>query len=200
MTLRNDKISPIMASWLNPISPQPIITAPIMAIPIKTREDLDVRSLYRRKPPTNATTGCKVKIMVELATVVNFREPNQRAKCIAKKNPEKNKKPQSPLTIFLNSLRLIHTKGNIKILANNIRYILMIVAGASDHFTKMAENEIKIMANIIGIPNDLFSIVLTFFLFHSVNDGRSDVENVTILIVHKNKKWTLHSFNVCYLN
>jgi predicted transposase YbfD/YdcC len=105
--------------------------------------------------PTNDTMGCKARIMVELATVVNFKEPNQRAKCKAKKRPEKNNKSQSLFRTLLNSSRFLHTIGSNKILANHIRYILKMEAGASDHFTKMAENDIAIIEMVSGMAIDL---------------------------------------------
>lgn len=48
-------------------------------------------------------------------------------------------------------------------LANSMRYILIIVAGACDHLTKIAENEMKIIAMIMAKLNVLFSMILTFF-------------------------------------
>lgn len=163
MTLKKDNKSPIIASSLKPKSPQPIIIAPMTAIPINTIDDLKTRSLYRRKLPIIAMTGCNVKIIVELATVVSFKDSNQRAKCIAKKKPEKNKNPQPCLVIFLNSWRRTHTNGEMSMLAISILYILMIVAGASDHLTNIAENDMKIIAMIMDKLNDLFSIIITFF-------------------------------------
>src|SRR3954470_1437469 len=105
-----------MASLLKPKSPQPIIIAPTIAIPIVIKADKVVRSLNRKNPPTNETIGCSARMMVELATVVNFKDPNQRTKCKAKKTPEKNKKNQSFFSIFLNSLRLLQTMGISNIL------------------------------------------------------------------------------------
>lgn len=84
-------------------------------------------------------------MMVELATVVNFNEPNQRAKCRARKTPEKKSMAPFLELIFFSSRRFTQTIGANNKLANNIRYILKIEAGASDHFTKMAENDIAIM-------------------------------------------------------
>lgn len=164
MTLKNESKSPMMASLLKPKSPQPIIMAPIIAIPIVIKADNVVRSLKRKKPPTNETIGCKARIMVELATVVSFNDPNQRTKCRAKKKPEKNKKNQSFLTIFLNSLRFFQTMGTIKILANHIRYILKIEAGASDHLTKIAENEMAMIEMVSGSAIDLEPTSCCFIL------------------------------------
>lgn len=144
----------MIASLLKPKSPQPIIIAPIMAIPMVINADKVVRSLNRRKPPSNETIGCKARMMVELATVVNFKDPNQRTKCRARKKPEKNKKNQSFFMILLNSLRFFQTMGTIKILANHIRYILKIEAGASDHLTKIAENEMAMIEMVSGSPID----------------------------------------------
>ena len=114
-----------------------------------------VLSLNSKKPPTNDTIGCKARMIVELATVVSFNDPNQRTKCKDKKDPEKNKRNLSFFSMFLNSSRCFHTMGSIKILANNIRYILKTEAGASDHLTKIAENEMAIMEMVSGRAMDL---------------------------------------------
>jgi len=42
----------------------------------------------------------------------------------------------------------------MRILANHIRYILIMEAGASDHLTKIAENEIAIIEMVSGRPID----------------------------------------------
>lgn len=93
--------------------------------------------------------------MVELATVVSFKEPNQRAKCKAKNIPEKNKRYHSLFEILLNSFLFIQTTGKSNKLARIIRYILKIVAGALDHFTKIAANEIATIETINGNTIDL---------------------------------------------
>jgi hypothetical protein len=43
----------------------------------------------------------------------------------------------------------------MRILANNIRYILKMEAGAADHFTKIAENDMAIIEITNGKPMDL---------------------------------------------
>ena len=129
-------------------------------------------------------------MMVELATVVNFSEPNQRVKCKAKKVPEKNNNIQSFFTIFLNSPRFLQTIGIISKLANSIRYILKIEAGASDHFTKMAENDIAIIEMVSGKPIDfelspcfMFSLIFLpatinlILLYFLTCEGDKQVEN-----------------------
>src|SRR5699024_5047668 len=123
---------------------------PMIAITMSNKENLVVRSLYKINPPIKATTGCKAIIIVELATVVSFKELNQSVKCMAKKKPEENKNNQSFFSILLNSVRFIHTIGIIKIVAKSMRYILSTDAGACDHLTNIAENETNIMAKING--------------------------------------------------
>jgi hypothetical protein len=68
--------------------------------------------------------------------------------------------------IFLNSSRFFQTIGSINRLANIMRYILKIEAGASDHFTKIAENDIAIIEMVSGKTIDLeFSCWFISFLF-----------------------------------
>lgn len=119
-----------------------------------------MRSLYKIKPPINETIGCKARMIVELATDVNFNEPNHSAKCNAKNNPEKNNNIHCFWDIFRNSARLVQTMGNNKPEAIHMRYILEIVAGASDHFTKMAENDIAIIETTNGKTIDFEGLSL----------------------------------------
>ena len=67
-----------------------------------------------------------------------------------KNNPEITNRTQSFFSMFLNSLRFIHMIGNRNKLASSIRYILNTVAGASDHFTKIAEKEMAIIEIMSG--------------------------------------------------
>src|SRR5699024_9424284 len=87
--------------------------------------------------------------MVELATVVYCKDANHNAKCKAKQMPEHTKTVQAFDWSRCNSLRLFQTIGSSNTLAKYILYILITVGGASDHFTKIAENDIAIieMAN-----------------------------------------------------
>ncbi len=100
------------------------ITAPIKAIPIANNADFVVRSLYKIKPLINQTIGCKARMIVELATEVSFNNPNHSAKCNSRNNSEKNNNSHSFWDIFWNSSRLVQTKGNNKIAAIHMRYIL----------------------------------------------------------------------------
>jgi hypothetical protein len=173
-----------MACLLNAQSPQPIMAAPTMAMPIVINAGKVVRSLKRKKPPTKETSGCNERMIVELATVVSFRDPNQRTKCSAKKEPEKNNSHQSFFTIFLNSARFLQTIGIISILANNIRYILKMEAGALDHFTKIAENDIAMIEMVSGkaidfelspcfmVPPIMLSVFFFIFLYARGRDKR----------------------------
>jgi len=126
----------------------------MIAIPIVIIAEEVVLSRKKINPPSRDTIGCSAKIIVELATVVNLRELNQRAKWNAKKEPEKNKNAQSLLDSFLKSFLCIYTMGIIIRHASHIRYILKMVAGASDHFTKIAENEMAIIETSNGSPID----------------------------------------------
>ena len=97
--------------------------------------------------------------MVELATVVSFKEPNHKAKCSARKAPEKRSNSQSFFESFLNSFLFMYTIGSNSIPASHIRYMLNIVAGASDHLTKIAEKETAIIEIANGMAIDLDPLV-----------------------------------------
>lgn len=104
--------------------------------------------------------------MVELATVVNFKDANHKRKCSAKKNPDPIRKYQSRVLILRNSLRFFQTIGSIKITIIHNRYILKIEDGAEDIFTKTAANEMAIMetANGSAIDFSCFKVVLPLSL------------------------------------
>src|SRR5699024_3681501 len=97
-----------------------------------------------------ATIGCRARMIVELATVVNSSDLNHSAKCVPRNTPEIMSSSQFFLDIFLNSARFIHTTGNNKRHAIYIRYILKIVDGALDHLTNIAANDITMIDTVNG--------------------------------------------------
>jgi hypothetical protein len=98
MTLKKENRQ-IWPAYLMP-SPPTNLAAPTMAMPIVINAGKVDRSLKRKKPPTKETSGYNERMMVELATVVSFRDPNQRTKCRAKKLPKKNNSHQSFFLFF----------------------------------------------------------------------------------------------------
>ena len=85
-----------------------------------------------------------------------FGEPNHKAKCRARKIPAIAKNSQSFLDSFLNSSLFSHTIGSNKAQARYMRYMLIILAGASDHFTNMAAKEMAIIEIVSNNPTGVF--------------------------------------------
>jgi hypothetical protein len=95
-------------------------------------------------------------MIVELATVVSFKDSNHNVKCIAKKTPAIHKYNHSFLVSFINSLHFKYTIGNNSRQAKYILFILIMVAGASDHFTKIAAKDIAIIETVNSNPTGVF--------------------------------------------